>query len=127
MKGFWWVGGVFVIVRLMNVTNLPIVGDVDTIVNTMSKYFATVIKTGNSYALRIPKEYVDINDLHLGQKVKLPENLKVRQGNVADAVSGLQRLAEKGSMKSISDPVAWQRAMRDEVDAWSEVIRDTGR
>lgn len=98
------------------------------IVVTMSKYTATVIKSGNSYALRVPKKYVDAKNLKLGQKVGLPNNPALRQGNVAQAMQKLQELADKrGSMKSISDPMAWQRAVRDEVNEWSSVIRDIGR
>lgn len=94
----------------------------------MSNYTATVIKSGNSYALRVPKEYIDAKKLKLGQKVGLPNNPALRKGNVAQAMQKLQELADKrGSMKSISDPVAWQIAMRDEVDEWSTVIRDIGR
>lgn len=94
----------------------------------MSKYIATVIKTGNSYALRVPKGYVDDAKLKLGQKVGLPNNPALRKGNVAQAMQELQKLADDhGSMKSITNPVAWQRAIRDEVDEWSSVIRDTGR
>ena len=46
---------------------------VSTIVVTMSKYIATVIKTGNSYALRVPKAYIDDAKLKLGEKVGLGE------------------------------------------------------
>jgi hypothetical protein len=49
----------------------------------MSKYKATVIKTGNSYALRVPKKYVEDAHLNLGQKVTiqppLPEEDPVHQ------------------------------------------------
>lgn len=34
----------------------------------MNRYTATVIKTGNSYALRVPKKYVEDARLELGQK-----------------------------------------------------------
>lgn len=102
--------------------------NVYTIVLTMRNYIATVIKSGNSYALRVPKEYVDSNNLKLGQKVKLANDPSIKKGNVAQAMQALQKLADtKGSMKSISDPVAWQAALRDEVDEWSTVIRDIGR
>lgn len=94
----------------------------------MSNYKATVIKTGNSYALRVPKGYVDDAKLKLGQKVQLPVKPALPSGNVAGAMKKMQKLAdERGNMKSISDPVAWQIAIRDEVDAWSEVISDIGR
>lgn len=94
----------------------------------MSKYTATVIKTGNSYALRVPKQYITAKKLKLGQKVGLPSNPALRKGNVAQAIQDLQKIAdEHGVMKSIKNPVAWQIAMRDEVDEWSTVIRDIGR
>ncbi|QQR52896.1 hypothetical protein IPG36_02165 [bacterium] len=46
----------------------------------MSEYTVTVIKTGNSYALRVPKAYVVDGGLALGQKVEvsLPKNDQVR-------------------------------------------------
>ena len=46
-----------------------------TIVATMSNYTATVIKTGNSYALRVPKSYIENAGLKIGDKVdiKLPQ------------------------------------------------------
>jgi predicted nucleic acid-binding protein/antitoxin component of MazEF toxin-antitoxin module len=40
----------------------------------MSNYVTTVIKTGNSYALRVPKKYIEDAQLELGQKatIQLP-------------------------------------------------------
>lgn len=94
----------------------------------MNMYTATVIKSGNSYALRIPKRLAEDAHLEVGQKVEIPAPAVQRRGNAAGALAKLQKLAdEKGSMPSISDAAAWQRAIRDEIDPWHEVIRDTGR
>ena len=38
----------------------------------MGTYSTTVIKTGNSYALRVPKQYIEDAKLQLGQKVSIP-------------------------------------------------------
>ncbi len=83
----------------------------------MSKYTATVIKTGNSYALRVPKEYINVKQLKLGQKVKLADEPTLSQGYNREAfwqaMRELQALSNKhGSLKSIKDPVAWQREIR---------------
>lgn len=37
----------------------------------MIKYIATVIRTGNSFALRVPKQYVEDAKLAPGEKVQL--------------------------------------------------------
>jgi antitoxin component of MazEF toxin-antitoxin module len=78
----------------------------------MSNYITTVIKTGNSYALRVPKKYVDDAKLELGQKatIQLPiPQLKQDRKRIQQL---LKQLEEVGAYKSIVDPVAWQRAIR---------------
>lgn len=96
--------------------SLPRRGNVYTIVLTMSKYIATVIKTGNSYALRVPIDVVRSEDLKLGEKVAIGGIYKNRpqdQDKIAALVKELQTLpATPGSLKSIKDPVVWQREMR---------------
>lgn len=87
--------------------------NVYTIVTTMSKYIATVIKTGNSYALRVPKAYVDDAKLELGQKVTiqkpLPTHKKQDRARIQEIIAELQKLKP---YKDIKDPVAWQREIR---------------
>jgi antitoxin component of MazEF toxin-antitoxin module len=78
----------------------------------MSSYVATVIKTGNSYALRVPKRYAEDNELKLGQKVVLPPTRVIKKqdrGAIQKAIKELQKL---GAFKEIKDPVAWQREIR---------------
>jgi antitoxin component of MazEF toxin-antitoxin module len=78
----------------------------------MNKYTATVIKTGNSYALRVPKKYVEDAQLKSGQKtiiaLPIPE-LKQNRGKIQEI---LRQLHEIGVYKDIKDPVAWQREIR---------------
>ena len=82
----------------------------------MSEYTVTVIKTGNSYALRVPKAYVVDGGLTLGQKVEvsLP---KKRSGayHQQDRVAfeqAFQELQKSNPFRDIEDPVAWQREIR---------------
>jgi len=78
----------------------------------MNKYTATVIKTGNSYALRVPKKYVEDAQLESGQKaviaLPIPEP-KQNRGRIQEV---LRQLQEAGAYKDIKDPVAWQREIR---------------
>ncbi len=78
----------------------------------MSNYIATVIKTGNSYALRVPKSYVEDAQLELGQKasIRLPA-LQSKQ-NHKRVQYLLQQLQEAGAYKAIKDPMEWQRDIR---------------
>jgi antitoxin component of MazEF toxin-antitoxin module len=78
----------------------------------MNKYTATVIKTGNSYALRVPKKYVEDAQLKSGQKavITLPlPDLKQNRDKIQEV---LRQLQESGAYKDIKDPVAWQREIR---------------
>jgi antitoxin component of MazEF toxin-antitoxin module len=72
-----------------------------------------VTKTGNSYALRVPKRYIDDNNLKLGDKVTIEEPLDKQQKALAALVSHGKK---HGAIKSIPDPVAWQREQR----AWKD-------
>ncbi len=78
----------------------------------MGKYIATVIKTGNSYALRVPKAYVVDASLHLGDKADIglprPEPKQSRE-KILEAIRQLQKV---GAYKNIKDPIAWQREIR---------------
>jgi antitoxin component of MazEF toxin-antitoxin module len=78
----------------------------------MSNYIATVIKTGNSYALRVPKKYVEDAQLELGQKATIQLPTPQPKQNHKRIQSLLQQLQETGSYKDIKYPAAWQREIR---------------
>jgi antitoxin component of MazEF toxin-antitoxin module len=79
----------------------------------MNKYTATVIKTGNSYALRVPKQYVDDAALTLGQKVQVSEPLLAPKAQNRKAIQqAIKRLQQVHAYSDIKDPVAWQREIR---------------
>ena len=78
---------------------------------------AIVTKTGNSYALRVPKSYIDNNDLKLGDRVDIPDPL-TQQRQALDAL--LEHTKGRGSITGIKDPVAWQRKQRSE---WDERLK----
>ena len=79
----------------------------------MSKYTATLIKTGNSYALRVPKEYIDRSKLKLGQKIQVGSPLVIPKEHNPEAVKqAIRNLQTVGAYKSIKDPVAWQKEVR---------------
>ena len=66
-----------------------------------------ITKTGNSYAIRVPKRYIDDNNLKLGDIVNVEEPLKEQQ-RALDAL--IDRSKKHGD---IDDIVAWQREQRD--------------
>ena len=77
-----------------------------------------ITKTGNSYAIRVPKRYIDDNHLKLGDVVNVEEPLvKQRQALAALVAHGKKH----GAIKGIPDPVAWQRAQRLWTDPWQQV------
>lgn len=84
----------------------------------MSNYTATLIKSGNSYALRVPKQYVIDSKLKLGDKATLPlptpqkkqDNAKLIQ--ILEELQELHRQNPDVGLGSIKDPVAWQREIR---------------
>jgi antitoxin component of MazEF toxin-antitoxin module len=79
----------------------------------MSNYTTTVIKTGNSYALRVPKKYVEQNKLKLGQKVQVSDPVVVPQNYDPEAVKrAIRNLQKIRPFSTIKDPVAWQREIR---------------
>lgn len=78
----------------------------------MHKYTATVIKTGNSYALRVPKKYVEDAQLKSGQKAVIALPIPEPKQNRARIQELLRQLQETGAYKDVKDPVAWQRAIR---------------
>lgn len=85
---------------------------------------AIVTKTGNSYALRVPKRYIDDNQLNLGDAVEIEEPLHKQQ----TALRALVSYGKKhGALKGITDPVAWQRQQRQSTDPWAESSRGSAR
>ncbi|HSW97968.1 MAG TPA: hypothetical protein VLF89_09145 [Candidatus Saccharimonadales bacterium] len=80
----------------------------------MSNYTATVIKTGNSLALRIPKEYAQEANLIPGEKVTLPLPTKQKVQNRAKIKQLVNKLQEIHAYETITDPVAWQQEMRSD-------------
>jgi antitoxin component of MazEF toxin-antitoxin module len=80
----------------------------------MNTYTATVIKTGNSVALRVPKRYAQDAQLVPGEKVNLPLPTKQRQQDRAKIVRLIGKLQEMKAYGNIKDPVAWQREMRQD-------------
>lgn len=79
----------------------------------MSNYMATVIKTGNSYALRVPKQYVEQAKLVLGQKVQIGAPSTIPKPHDPQAMKqAIKNLQQIGAYRTIKDPVAWQREIR---------------
>lgn len=83
----------------------------------MSNYTATVIKTGNSYALRVPKQYIEDAHLALGEKADLPLPQKPKKQDHAKIQQLLKELqavtlANPHGLASLQDPVSWQRDIR---------------
>lgn len=83
---------------------------------------AIVTKSGNSYALRVPKRYIDDNHLKLGDTITIEEPL-VLQRNAVRAL--VERGKKQGRVKSIDDPVQWQHTQRQSSDPWEEIKRDS--
>ena len=79
-------------------------------VRTMDNMVQGIItKTGNSYAIRVPKRYIDDNKLQLGDVVNVEEPL-LKQRQALDAL--INHGKKHGAIKGIEDPVAWQREQR---------------
>lgn len=83
----------------------------------MSRYIATVIRTGNSVALRVPKGYAAAADLVVGEKVTLPLPGKRHVQDRAKIQQLIARLQETGPYRDIVDPLAWQRDIRQDRQA----------
>lgn len=81
-----------------------------------------VTKSGNSYALRVPKRYIDDNKLKLGDIVTIEEPLTLQM----KALEALVKQGKaRGPIKSIPNPIEWQRQLRHSSDPWEEVSRDS--
>ncbi len=86
-----------------------------------TKYTATLIKSGNSYALRLPKWVVEASGLTAGDIVEGPALLPTSRHRsnkleIQQAVRNLQTAVANnpgGMIANIKDPVAWQREMRN--------------
>jgi hypothetical protein len=78
----------------------------------MNKYTATVIRTGNSYALRVPKSYIDEGRLSLGDKTIIPPAQKQQLQSHERIQQLWKELQALKPFKGIKDPVAWQRKIR---------------
>jgi hypothetical protein len=81
----------------------------------MNTSTATVIKTGNSYALRVPKSYAERNNLRPGAKVNL-QDPQVLGGTLADLQASIKASRKKGGIgvwDKIINPSEWQRVERD--------------
>ena len=83
---------------------------------------AIVTKSGNSYALRVPKRYIDDNKLQLGDIVTLEEPLTL-QKNALEAL--VKQGKTRGAIKTIPNPVVWQRQQRQSSDPWEETSHDS--
>lgn len=80
----------------------------------MNKYTSTVIKTGNSYALRVPKKYVEDGKLKLGQKADILLPVARPKQDRAKIQRLWKELQALKPFQSIDDPVAWQREIRED-------------
>lgn len=78
----------------------------------MSNYTVTVIKTGNSYALRVPKKYVEDAQLELGQKTAISLPVTKHKQDRSKIQEIIRQLQETSVYEDIKDPVAWQRELR---------------
>lgn len=80
----------------------------------MSTYTATVIKTGNSVALRVPKQYAQEAQIIPGDKVRLALPTKLKQQNHEKIKQLIEKLQEINAYNTITDPVTWQRKIRQD-------------
>ncbi len=80
----------------------------------MSRYTATVIKTGNSYALRVPKKYVDDARLEVGQKATIQLPVPETKQDHKRIQKLLMQLQEINAYEEIDDPASWQRGIRQD-------------
>jgi hypothetical protein len=92
-------------------------------VYTIRGMLVKIVKIGNSYAVRIPKKYIGAHGLKEGSTILLPEQHK---GNVSEALEQFRQLSKRGGIKSIPDPVEWQRQQRSEwTSPWEELDDDS--
>lgn len=80
----------------------------------MNRYESTVFKTGNSYALRVPKRYIEDAHLKVGDKaaIALPTSTaKQNHERIQQILKEAQSIRPR-LFASIPDPVQWQRETR---------------
>ena len=84
----------------------------------------TITKTGNSYAIRVPKQYITDNDLQLGDIVTIEDPLEKQH----KAMHALVEYGKKqAAMKGTESPVLWQRKQRSSWrDPWKSAPKDGG-
>jgi antitoxin component of MazEF toxin-antitoxin module len=80
----------------------------------MNTYIATVIKTGNSVALRVPKQYAQAANLSPGDKVNLPLPSKQKVQDRAKIKRIVEKLQGLHAYGNIENPVVWQREIRQD-------------
>ena len=80
----------------------------------MNNYTATVIQTGNSIALRVPKQYALDAKLLPGQKVTLRLPTKQKQQDHAKIKRLIGNLQKLSAFSSLNDPLVWQRKIRQD-------------
>jgi len=78
----------------------------------MSIYKVTVIRTGNSIALRVPKEYAQDAHLVLGDKVLLPLPTVQKRQDRTKIERIVARMQEINAYGGIKDPLEWQKELR---------------
>lgn len=78
----------------------------------MNTYNATVIKTGNSIALRVPIQYANDAKILPGDKVRLNLPIKVKKQNHTKIKQLFTKLQEIKAFKSIVNPTQWQKDIR---------------
>jgi hypothetical protein len=83
---------------------------------------AIVTSSGGSYVLKVPKRYVEDNHLKVGDVVTIEEPL-ILQHNALSALVAYGK--ERGQVRSMPDPVLWQRRQRQTIDARRQVSSGT--
>lgn len=84
-----------------------------------------ITKTGNSYAIRVPKHYITDNNLKLGDKVELNEPLEEQLSKQRSALKALVTYGKNNPGKmDIDEIVEWQREQRRSSDPWDEIAHD---
>lgn len=78
----------------------------------MNSYTATVIKTGNSHALRVPKKYVEDYKLSSGDKILIDAPNKSAPQDREKIRKIIKELQAINALTSIKDPVRWQQDIR---------------
>lgn len=78
----------------------------------VKRYIATVIRIGNSIALRVPKQYALDAELVPGEKVSLALPTKRKPQDHATIARLINKLQALHAYSTVKDPVAWQHEIR---------------